>query len=277
MTAISDGPKKKRGMYLGTLVPLLAFGTTLAGIALHDNGMLFEIQYAAAGGFLASCLLAYLAWTRLNKDIVALSTPIYGFLFLVTPIDYTAGIVLQLLYACGLTVLTARLYQRFGAGRIRDFSATGLTTGPLLTYIESTGDAFAAVGPVAGHAAAAVFISFSEGEYRKAADLSHAASCSDGLSAPIVRAFSILCQHAALLDDNQPRPVTYLTFLPDDAALLARPLPVADDPDRAFETQMDNALLLLYSAAWHASLKDRPALLVSQGFARKLLGEQVTK
>jgi hypothetical protein len=271
MTATPEGTGKKRGLYLGALVPLLAFGTTLAGIALHDNGMLIEIQYAAAGGFLASCLLAYLAWTRLNKDIVALSTPIYGFLFLVTPIDYPAGIMLQLLYACGLTVLTARLYQRFGAGTPQDFSATGLTTGPLLTYIESTGDAFAALGPAAGHSAAAAFISFSEGEYRKAADLSHAASCSNGLPAPIVRAFSILSQHAALLDNNQPRPVTHQTFLPDDAALLAKPLPVADDPDREFETQMDNALLLLFSAAWHASPADRPTLLVSQGFAQKLL------
>jgi hypothetical protein len=87
----------------------------------------------------------------------------------------------------------------------------------------------------------------------------------------VVRAFSILRQHAELLDKNLSRPVTYLTFLPDDAVLLAKPLPAGDDPDREFETQMDNALLLLYSAAWHASLKDRPALLVSQGFARKLL------
>jgi hypothetical protein len=272
MTATPDGTGRKHSMFLGALVPLLAFGTTLAGIALHDTGVQVEIQYAAAGGFLASCLLAYLAWTRLHKDIVALSTPIYGFLFLVTPIDYTAGVTLQLLYACGLTILTARLYQRFGAGTPRGFSATGLETGPLLTYIESTGNAFASLGPVVGHSAAAVFISFSEGEYRKAADLSHAASCRDGTSGPVVRAFGILRQHADLLDTNQPRPVTYLTFLPDDAALLARPLPVADDPDRAFETQMDNALLLLFSAAWHLSPKDRPARLVSQPFARKLLG-----
>ena len=271
MTATPDVTAKKRGLYLGLLVPLLAFGVTLAGIALHDAGVQFGIQYAASGGFCASCLLAYLAWTRLHKDIVALSTPIYGFLFLVTPIDYTGGVVLQLLYACGLTVLTARLYQRFGAGSPQGFSATGLATGPLSAYIESAGDAFTMLGPVAGHSAAAAFISFSEGEYRKAADLSHAASCSDGTPAPVVRAFSILRQHAEILDDNQPRPVTYLTFLPEDAALLAKPLPGSGDPDREFETQMDDALLLLYCAAWHASPKDRPALLVSQPFARKLL------
>jgi hypothetical protein len=271
MTATRERTGKKRGLYLGALVPLLAFGGTLGGIALRNAGMQFEIQYAAAGGFLASCLLAYLAWTRLHKDIVALSTPIYGFLFLVTPIDYTGGVVLQLLYACGLTILAARLYQRFGAGTPRGFSATGLETGPLLAYVESTGDAFSALDPAAGHSAAAAFISFSEGEYRKAADLSHAAVSRDGTPEPVVRAFGILRQHAEILDDNLPRPVTYLAFFPDDAALLARTPPSGDDPDREFEVQMDNALLLLYSAAWHASPGDRPALLVSQPFAQKLL------
>jgi hypothetical protein len=273
MTATPEGTGTKRGVFPGLLVPLLAFGSTLAGIALHDAGMLAEIQYAAAGGFCASCLLAYLAWTRLHKDIVALSTPVYGFIFLATPIDYTAGVALQLLYACGLTVLTARLFHRFGTGSPESVQATGLAAGPLSAYIESAGDAFAVLGPAAGHSAAAAFISFSEAEYRKAADLSHAASCQDGIPAPVVRAFSILRQHAELLDDNQPRPVTYLTFFPDDAALLAKPLPGSGDPDREFEIQMDNALLLLYCAAWHASPDDRPALVVSQPFARKLLAE----
>ena len=87
-----------------------------------------------------------------------------------------------------------------------------------------------------GHSAAEAFIRFSEGDYQKAADLSHAAVCHDGTPEPVVRAFSILRQHAELLDKNQPRPVTYLKFLPEDAALLAKPLPVPDDPDREFET-----------------------------------------
>jgi hypothetical protein len=272
----SDTPSPPTGtnhsMYLGALVPLLAFGSTLAGIALWNAGLLSEIQYAAAGGFLASCLLAYLAWTRLNRDIVALSTPIYGFLFLVTPIDYTGGVAIQLLYACGLTLLTARLYHRFGAGTPSRSSRTELAAGPLQTYVGSTRDAFTTLSPATGHSAAVAFIRFSEGEYRKAAETSHAAICHDGDPEPVVRAFSILRQHAELLDKNLSRPVTYLTFLPDDAALVAKPLPGSGDPDREFEVMMDNALLLLYSAAWHASpAGDRPHLLACQAFAKKLL------
>jgi hypothetical protein len=271
MTDNSDGIHNIRGRYLGALVPLLAFGGTLAAIALLNAGVQFEIQFAAAGGFLASCLLAYLAWTRLNKDIVALSTPIYGLIFMVTPIDYTGGVVLQLLYACGLTILTARLYHRFGTGTPDSPGEKTLAAGPLSMYVESTRDAFAALGPGAGHAAAAVFISFSMGEYGRAEELSHTAVCQDGTNGPVIRAFSILGEHADLLEKNQPRPETYLKFLPDDAALMAKPLTGSKNPDHEFETQMDNALLLLFSAAWHSSPADRTMLSVSQGFANKLL------
>lgn len=269
MTDNSDGVRDTRDLYREALVPLLAFGSTLLGIVLWNAGILTDIQYAAAGGFLASCLLAYLAWLRPRKDIVSLSTPIYGFIFFVTPIDYTGGVALQLFYAFGLTVLVIRLHRRFGT--TEDSPGDELTAGPLRDYVGSTRDAFTAPDPVTGHSAAAAFVSFSEGEYQKTADLSHAAVCHDGTPGPVVRAFGILRQHAELLDKNLPRPVTYLKFLPEDASLMAKSLPDAGDPDREFETMMDNALLLLYSAAYHASKADHALLLASQEFAKKLL------
>ena len=271
MTDNSDSIPDTRDLFREALVPLLAFGSTILGILLWNAGILAEIQYAAVGGFLASCLLAYLAWLRPRKDIVSLTTPIYGFLFMVNQIDYTGGVVLQLLYACGLTALVVRLHKRFGTRNSDSFSGTDLAAGPLKTYVGSTSDAFTAADPLTGHSAAAAFIRFSEGDYQKAADLSHAAVCHDGTPEPIVRAFGILRQHAELLDENLPRPVAYLRFLPEDASLMAKPLPDADDPDREFETLMDNALLLLYSAAWHASEADRPILVASQPFAIRLL------
>jgi hypothetical protein len=271
MTDNAEGMRHTRNLYREALVPLLAFGSTILGIVLWNAGILAEIQYAGIGGFLASCLLAFLAWLRPRKDIVSLTTPIYGFIFLVTPIDYTGGVVLQLLYACGLTVLVTRLHSRFGTGGPDRTSATELAAGPLKTYVGSTLEAFTALDPVTGHSAAAAFMSFSEGEYQKAADLSHAAACHDGTPAPVIRAFDILRQHAELLEKDLPRPETCLGFLPEDASLTAKSLPDAGDADRVFETMMDNALLLLFSAAWHASPADRPSLLSSQAFAQKLL------
>ncbi|MFA5266976.1 MAG: hypothetical protein WC379_03315 [Methanoregula sp.] len=259
-----------RGNYLEALVPVLAFGSTLLGIALWESGTRFEIQYAAAGSFLASCLLAYLAWHRPRKDIVSLTTPLYGFIFLVTSIDYYSGILLQLFYATGLTILVIRLHYRFGAGAAVS-SDTELPTGPLRDYVESTRDTFAGLDAVTGRSAVMAFFAFAEGNYRKTADVSHAASCHDGTPAYVIRAFTVLRQHAELLDKNQPRPVTYLKFLPDDAPFMAKPLPADADPDAEFEAMMDNALLLLYGAAWYGSPENRPSLIAAQPFAKKLL------
>ncbi len=267
----SDPEPKKSLLSAEMFVPILAFGGTFAGMALWSAGILYEIQYAAAGGFLASCLLAWLAWTRLHKDIVALSTPIYGFIFLVTPIDYSGGVALQLVYAAGLTILAARLRYRFGAGIAGGASTKELAPGPLLTYVESTRDYLSGLGPADGRSAAEVFFSFTGGEYENAAEFSHAAVCQDGTPEVLVRAFSILRQHAELLDKDQPRPLTYLRFLPEDAPLMAKPLPGSGNPDREFETMMDNALLLIFSAAWYASPENRQSLLASQPFVRKLI------
>jgi hypothetical protein len=260
-----------RTLFLEVLVPVLAFGSTVIGIALWETGGLrFEIQYAAAGGFLASCLLAYLAWMRPRKDIVSLTTPLYGFLFLVTAIDYYSGVLLQLFYAVGLTILTIRLHYRFGTVAPVT-SGTELAAGPLRDYVEPAHRAFTVPDAVTGRNAALAFVTFAEGNYREAAEVSHAGSCHDGTPEPVIRAFTILRQHAELLDRNRPRPVTYLKFLPDDAPLMAKPLPAAGESDAEFEAVMDNALLLLYRAAWHGAPADRPTLVGLQGFAKKLL------
>ncbi len=263
---ISPGPE--------IFVPILAFGSTIAGVMLHTSGVEFEIQYAAVGGFLASCLLAYLAWTRLHKDIVALSTPIYGFIFLVTPIDYAGGVALQLVYAAGLTILAARLRYRFGTGIAGGTPSKDLSEGPLRTYVESGGPLLSSLDPACGSASAEVFLAFSAGEYARAAEIAHAGICLDTQRPDgLVRAFSVLRQHAELMENNEPRPLTYQKFLPADAGLLARHLAGSGDPEREFELMLDNALLLLFSAGWHASPRHRPVLLASQGFARKLIGE----
>jgi hypothetical protein len=271
MTGNADGICDTRNLYREALVPLLAFGSTILGIFLYQAGILVEIQYAGIGGFLASCLLAVLAWLRPRKDIVSLTTPIYGFIFLITPIDYTGGVVLQLLYACGLTVLVTRLHSRFGAVSPGRSSATELAAGPLKTYVGSAPEPFKRLDVQTGHSAAAVFVSFSEGDYQKAADLAHAASCHSGTPGPVVRAFGIVREHAELLETDQLRPENFLTFLPEDAVLTAKSLTGTGDADRVFETTIDNALLLLFGAAYHASPADRPLLISSHAFAEKLL------
>src|SRR5512147_695423 len=264
---MTDDSPGRNLAYAFALVPVLAFGGTIAGMAMYSAGVLPEIQYAAAGGFLASCLLAYLAWIRSHKDIVALSTPIYGFIFLVTPIDYTGGVALQLVYAAGLTVLAARLRYRFGPEIARG-TGSGLEQGPLADYVEPafSGDLPSAS---AGHAAANILFAFAQGEYQRAGDLAHGAACAADSPGVLARACGILREHADLLEHDRPRPVTYATFLAADAPFLART--AGGDPDKDFDAQLDNALLLLYRIAWHSSPSDRDGLLSLRQFASRLL------
>jgi hypothetical protein len=62
-----------------------------------------------------------------------------------------------------------------------------------------------------------------------------------------------------------------MAFTPEHADLLAKKMPQELDEDHDFYLALDNALLLLYSAAWNGSERDRPHLLSLQAFAQKLM------
>ena len=258
-------------------VPLLSFGGALLAIVFWISGVLLDFRISIFGCVLASWVLAYLAWIRPKKDIVALSTPIYSFIFIAVPTDIFSSVILQLLYAVSLTVLLVRLKYRFG----KPGTAVSLGKelgGSLKTYIEQTRDAFSDISPGAAHSAAVVFVRFAEGNYEDAAQSSKTALC-DGENpdpmSPLIRAFSIIREHSTILDKSLPCPVTYLTFSENDSSLLAKPtVPAHDDDDMKFYTALDNALLLVFSAAWNNSERDRPHLLACQAFAQKLLSSK---
>ncbi|MFA5003326.1 MAG: hypothetical protein WC502_10185, partial [Methanolinea sp.] len=64
---------------------------------------------------------------------------------------------------------------------------------------------------------------------------------------------------------------TYKTFLPGDADFLAIPLPPDAGDETNFDITLDNALLLLFSAAWNGSGKDRVYLQPVLSFAHRLI------
>ncbi len=113
-SAIRILSENKIQRYLELAIPLLSFGATLVGVLVWKMGFEIGFQYFAIGCVIGSFLLAYLAWNRPKKDIVALSTPIYAIIFFIVPTDYVAGLTLQLLYAASLTILIVRLNYRFG-------------------------------------------------------------------------------------------------------------------------------------------------------------------
>jgi hypothetical protein len=253
--------------YLELAVPLLSFGATAAGVLAWQAGYPISFQYFAIGCVIGSCLLAYLAWIRPRKDIVALSTPLYAFIFFVVPTDYASGLVLQLLYAVSLTLLLLRLKYRFGSPHTTVSSGKELSA-PLQAYADRTCDRVM-VSTADGHRAAVVISRIAMGEYAGAAGPSgQPADESPALS----RAFAIVSEHAAILDRGLPRPDLFLDFPPEDADMLAIPSTAGSTEEQRFDTTFDNALLLLFAAAWNSSPADRPHLLAYQEFLRKLLG-----
>ncbi len=149
--------------------------------------------------------------------------------------------------------------------------------GSLKTYIDQTRDAFTGTSPAEAHGAAVVFVRFAEGNYGEAEQSAKAALIDGEIPAPqktLMRAMGIVREHSMLLNRSLPRPVTYLTFPEKDHSLLAKSPDPAQDADTEFYTALDNALLILFSAAWNVSERDRQYLLACQVFAQKLMGSK---
>jgi hypothetical protein len=268
-----DPSKNNLLKWLEIGVPLFSFGGALLAILFQAQGISLDFHIPAFGCVIASCFLAYLAWVRPKKDIVALSTPIYSFLFFIVPTDYSTGILLQLLYAISLTILLIRLKYRFGTPGTAVSLGRELG-GSLKTYITQTRDSFKNISPEAAHAAAVVFVRFAEGNYAEAEQSSKTALIKEeitGHTTTLMMAFSIIREHSLLLNKSLPRPVTYQTFSERDVPVLAKPAAPGNDADTEFYNALDNALLVVFSAAWNNSEQDRPYLLACQVFAQRLM------
>lgn len=255
-------------------VPILSFGGALFALLFWILNFQIDFRITILGCVFASWVLAYLAWIRPKKDIVALSTPVYSIIFLAVPTDNFSAVVLELLYAISLTILLVRLKYRFGKPCTAASDGKELDE-PIRAYVEKTRDLWAGISPEASHHATVSFVRFAEGEYGEASLRSKTAASQydDAWQAPFLkRAFMIVSEHAILLDQSLPRPGTFTTFFPEDAAFLALTIPPGQDKDHEFYSALDNALLLLYSAAWNTKEPDdHPHLLACQAFARRLM------
>ncbi|MDD1698028.1 MAG: hypothetical protein LUQ36_06665 [Methanoregula sp.] len=269
-------PNKRLNRWLELAVPLFSFGGIVIAFFFMSQGNIQDIRIASAGCIIASFILAYLAWIRPKKDIVALTTPLYAIILFVLPSDLIPDLILPILYAISLTILLVRLKYRFGKPGTAVSMGKELG-GSLKSYIDLTRDALLSASPDTAHRATLAFVQFAQGDYAKVAKISATVADQDTskeYSKSVSRAFAIVKEHAALLDRALPRPIAYEIFDPEDSDLLAKQVPAGQDPDHEFYLALDNALLLLYSLAWNASEQDRPHLLARQVFAQKLMDSE---
>jgi hypothetical protein len=259
--------------WLELAVPLVSFGGIAIAFMFLDQGDIPSVRIASVGCIIASLILAYLAWIRPKKDIVALTTPLYAVILFVLPSELIPDLILPILFAISLTILLVRLKYRFG----KPGTAASLGKelgGSLKAYVDQTHNALKNTSPETAHHATLAFVQFAQGDYAKVAKISETVSGNDdnpGRDQCLSRAFSIVKEHAALLDKGLPRPYSYEVFNQESANLLANPMLPDPDKDQEFYLTLENALLVLYSVAWTASERDRPHLLACQAFAQKLM------
>jgi hypothetical protein len=272
-----DIPADRSVVYGEFAVPVLSFGAAALAIIMWTNGIDADLRFTAAGCVLASVVLAYLAWIRPKKDIVALTTPIYAIIFFAVPLDdAVATIILELLYAVSLSILLVRLKYRFGnpAAAVTEGEALA---GPLKEYVDRTHHACARVPTAAAHRAAMAFLRFTAGDYGDVPPEAHEGIRElegSGCAPAFTTAFEIIAEQAEITEKSRPRPSWYKDFAASDAALLAllqTGRKKDDGYDPAFDTALDNALLLLFATGWTASEADRAHLRRSEAFAAKVL------
>jgi len=260
-------------LYLELAVPALSFGGALLALLFSGIGSTLDVRYFALGCVISSFVLAYLAWIRPRKDIVALSTPIYSIIFFVAPSDIAVNLVLELLYATSLTILLVRLKYRFGAAQLSGGPKGKALEEPLNGYCASLKEPVSGMSPAVAHFAAIGFIRFAQGDYRDVVTAADAAMTmiADAEHQPAFStAFAIIREQALLFDGSADQPEHFIEFSEADYGHLVKPLPPKNKSRERFEVTLENALLLLFAAAWNASEKERTLLMTGQGFALKL-------
>ena len=188
--------------WLELAVPLFSFGGIAIAFFFLSQGNIQDIRIASVGCIIASFILAYLAWIRPKKDIVALTTPLYAIILFVLPSELIPDLILPILYAISLTILLVRLKYRFGK------PGTAVTMGKelggsLKTYTDQTREPLKNLSFETAHFATLAFVQFAQGDYAKVARISETVSGTDDNPVRdqcVARAFSIVKEHAALLD-----------------------------------------------------------------------------
>lgn len=267
LTGCTQAFNSGRERILEIAVPVIAFGVTLTGILLWSAGLKIDFQYFAAGCVISSFLMAYLAWIRPRKDIVALSTPVYAIVFFVAPVDSVSGAVLQLLYAVSLTILLIRLKYRFGS--VIAPSGSLNPAEPLGEYMQHLKKELPSVPAPTSLRAGLIFTRFAQGEYDQARELALLPEDVGIVTLPVLsRAFSVVAEQAGQIAAGNAAPGEYTRFLPEQVPFLFHPM----DPNtgREYSLTLDNALILLYIVAFREKEVELTPLLP---FARKLCGD----
>lgn len=132
----------------------------------------------------------------------------------------------------------------------------------LNTYISTVRPAYQGIAPKTAHDIAATYLSYKFGLYGKAAEEASRASAAlpDGDTMVILKkALAMVGERSTRLDNSDYSPETSVTFTPEEMGRLAMNLQPGQVEDMAI-LQFDNAVLLVYAAAYVSSPDDQDTL-----------------
>jgi hypothetical protein len=265
-------PLSPRERALSIAVPVTSFGGIGVALLLQQFGIVADAGRFTWGCVLGAFLLGYLAFGKPKRDIVALCAPLYAFLIFVIPLEITPTLILQFLFAASITILVVRLNMRFspparvpgGLDPMEKF---------LIDYIERMRPHFRSIAPATAHDIASAFLSYKFGLYGKTAEEStHAIAAlpAGGAMDVLKKALRIVNERAMNLMNANYTPGTSLEFTDTERPYLAVNLPAEHIEDQA-TLHLENALLLIYAAAYVSSEDDEATLDEQQKFAINIL------
>lgn len=259
-------------MELTLAVPICAFGGLGLAVLLQGAGIIADAADFYWGSVAASVILAYLAYLKPRRDIVSLFAPFYALLIFIVPLETKASFLLQSLYAVSITLLLIRLHYRFSTPKIVPKEEEPMEKF-LYDYIHRMTPLFRGIDPDTAHEIASAVLSFKFGLYAKTVnDAGKAASRipKEGPGTVIEKALRIVRDRAAALEEARVGEFSPVRFDSEDAPYLAVVLR-EDQVENEDTLTLDNALLLLYTAAYLQSPDDGQSLDEHQNFVLQIL------
>jgi hypothetical protein len=257
---------------LSIAVPVVSFGGAGIGILLASQGIIGDAGSFYWGVLAGSFLLAYLAWIKPRRDIVALLAPLYAVIIFLIPLEVKPTLLLQLLFAASLTVLVIRLNIRFSTLPAKDKYEDPMEKF-LYAYMHRITPYFRTIDRDTAHEIASAVLSFKFGIYPNAiagADKATDRLKGEGAFTTLRKALTIIRDRAESLQASQVKSYSEKTFSADDFQYLAIVLP-PEFIESSDNFALDNAVILAYAVAYLCSPDDGQSLDEHQNFVIQIL------
>lgn len=262
----------RRELYISIAIPALCFGGAALGILLETRGIISEAGSFYWGSVAGSFLLAYLAWIKPRKDIVALLAPLYAVIIFIVALEAQPTILLQLLFGASLTILVVRLNILFSTPPVKKHGEDTMEQ-YLYDYMHRITPYYRGIDRETAHEVASAVLSFKFGLYPNS--MSSAESAVSRITAgaayeTLKKALVIIRDRASSLEASEIKRYSQQTFSEDDTRFLALTIPDGQVKNRE-DQALDNALLLGYAVAYLCSPDDGQVLDEHQNFVIQIL------